>query len=777
MKLQIDNLDGGGPRDYTPAVDASQLPKLLRRLNRAAELRFSLVANSTDFVIPPNGARVTLGLANGQDMFSGHVAGPPGFDYLGWGQGGPVYRYRFVARSDEALLDRKRLPDRSPFVGRSAGDALRQLTSSLLPGVFDTSGVQDLDVLPSYVPDPQKKWSEHAALIGTLARASYRATQEAITFTPVGALTHTLDEDSSNFSAEGLKLAPADAAINDVTVIGLVEPQAYVKDYFVGDGSSLRFYLSQRPFVRQNVTILNEEYGGTELDATQWSEVDPGNAISVSGGTLQVAGGTGTDGQTTVMFAEKIELGGAFVLQHGDMLFNAPSDGVLGGLYAGGITAGACLAGFWITANGGQSDIQAVVNGVRSGPVATTSAGHHYVLSTRFYATAIYRKQQVFHSSPHPAGSGRGGSDIGADVRLVLEVHDIDPGNPASLVAPSTVLFDGVISAAPGFCRYALVNAANMNCSIAFTRLIKAVDAEVRSALPGQGYRTRLVGPLADGGECQVTTSEALQFFPQSAPAANEQIVVKYRGSGRALARVIDPAGIAALAMGSDDGVRAAVLHLKEPPPRTAVDCENAALALLDDGGGTAWAGEYQTWSDFLPAAQDIFPGDAVEVNAASRGAEFQAAVREVEIEVKDLKGEHCLYAVRFADDASQPLGFEFEASQVATGVAVTAVADDSAGTSFLAELTEAEITLVTSTTVNVDAGVPPPAGGGVEVRRSDLGWGPDNDRNLIGRFTTQSFALPRLARVQDYFLRPFDNSIPPKYSRYSTALHVDYPL
>jgi|ERR1700690_3903547 hypothetical protein len=63
------------------------------------------------------------------------------------------------------------------------------------------------------------------------------------------------------------------------------------------------------------------------------------------------------------------------------------------------------------------------------------------------------------------------------------------------------------------------------------------------------------------------------------------------------------------------------------------------------------------------------------------------------------------------------------------------------------------------------------------EVRWSDVGWGPANDRNLVGRFATQSFVIPRLSRAQSCFLRQYDASVPPKYSRYSAALHVDYPL
>jgi hypothetical protein len=62
-------------------------------------------------------------------------------------------------------------------------------------------------------------------------------------------------------------------------------------------------------------------------------------------------------------------------------------------------------------------------------------------------------------------------------------------------------------------------------------------------------------------------------------------------------------------------------------------------------------------------------------------------------------------------------------------------------------------------------------------VRRSDSGWGPGGSANLAGRFTTEAFNLPRLSRVQDYYLQQYDGSSPAKYSRYSALLHVDYPL
>ena len=86
MKLQIDNLDGHGLRDYTSTIDGTRSPHVVRHLNKPAMLTFSLVAEVPDFVVPAFGARVMLGRTNGHDVFSGYVKKTPVFEYLGWGQ-------------------------------------------------------------------------------------------------------------------------------------------------------------------------------------------------------------------------------------------------------------------------------------------------------------------------------------------------------------------------------------------------------------------------------------------------------------------------------------------------------------------------------------------------------------------------------------------------------------------------------------------------------------------------------------------------------------------
>ena len=278
----------------------------------------------------------------------------------------------------------------------------------------------------------------------------------------------------------------------------------------------------------------------------------------------------------------------------------------------------------------------------------------------------------------------------------------------------------------------------------------------------------------SDGGQCEISSTGTLNFYVQFLPILNQLIVASYRGSGRAVAQVENEASVASLQKGADDGTRGSVRVAKTPSARTDVDCENAALAILDDAPGTAWSGTYETWSDFLPgAAEDIFPGDAIMVNVPSRGAVFTAIVREVEIEIADPADDRGFYTIGFANDLASPLGIEYEAS--ATTVPLQdmppLLETTQVGAYYQIDLTEAQVTAVTSTTVQVDAGMAPSGGGGIEVRENDYGWGQANDRNLLGRFSTETFSLARLAETQDYFLRLYDASSPPKYSRYSAAL------
>ena len=773
MKLKIDNLDGAGLRDYSEFVRETPTPRIRRRLNRPSEFEATLVSSTPGFLVPAEGARVVVERGDtGNKLFTGYLRETPQFEYAGWGEGGPVYRYRLRALSDEYVLDRKVLPARAALTGRSAGEVLKQITEDVMPGKFDLSKVENLDVIPGFGIRPAKSWSEHAGEVALLARGSYRAHNGAMLLRSLGARSYVLREGEAGWEPREVKITRAGIEANDVLVLGQTEPQAHVKAYFMGDGVKLSFDLPETPFQSYSQTLLEEEYGEATLRATRWSVADPAGAVGVSGGKLTVNGGTGIDGQTVVRFAEKLELGGALTLQHGDLSFSAESAGVLGGLYAGTVTAGGCLAGFEISKAGGQCAIRALVNGAATGATITTQPGHRYGLTTRVHASEIYRQEQRFHSSRSRTG---GGAIVGS-VRIVLEAHEIDPGDPATLVAAATVLYDGVVTGAPGYCTYALVNAGELHCGMAFTRIARGAAAEVRSALPGHSYRTRLTGSLSEGAECRLL-STGIYFFPQYAPAAGEKIEVRYRSTGRALARVADAESMAAEQRAGDDGRRGVVKRVTLPAARTSVDCEKAALMLLEDGVEARISGECQGWSDALPGgAEDCFPGDGLELEMPSRGMSAATIVREVGIELIKPSEERSRYTIVFANDSSEPGGFSFENASGPAGE-VKALAKEEVGANCIGDLAGAEVTDVSSTQITMDMGCGAPAGGGFEARRSDYGWGAENDRNLAGRFSTRTFTLARLARAQEYYVRQYDGGSPRRYSRHSTLLRVDYPL
>jgi hypothetical protein len=781
MKLLIDNLDGLGLQDYTAFVGMNPSPAIRRRLNRPSEMKFGLSLSEALPAIPALGGRVVLVLAGGSDLFTGYIFQTPTLVYVGLGDHGAIYQCDINALSDAMLLDQKAPPSHPPFINRSAGNAFAQLVAEALPNWFGTTGIENGDAIPYYSVDPAKKWTSLAEEVALAGGCCYRDLGGELYFSPLAAVVYPLAESSSVFSPKDLKLQSENRVVNDLTILGPEEPGAHVKDFFVGDGQSTKFYMSQKPFSRSsqvalyNRTILDEVY--SELDPTHWSVTDRLAVISVNQGQLQVDGGTGIDGETLLTFIEQIELGGTTVIEHGDMIFNAASDSVIGGLYAGTITIAGCLAGFRVLPSGSNCTIQPLVGGSVSGTTLETQAGHHYVFTTQVYPTEAYRMQQVFHSSVHPSGVPRGGDGVAADVRVVLEIQDIDPGNPATQITPATVLYDGVISNAPAFCSYALINAGELHVDVAFTYIYLPVDALVRRTLPGESTATALTGSLRQGAQCQVSSSPSLQFYPEYIPAANELIEVSYRGQSHAAARVIDSGSILAHSRGGDDGVRGSIREIGMPLPRTSQDCETAALALMDDAG-QGWAGEYKTWTQTLPGgAIDIFPGDGLAIDIPSRAASFTSIVREVDMTISDLAGENSRYILRFVDVGDPSLDFAFVTALVKQRQVLNPIDVSLIGNAYISDLTKADFTNVTSTTVTIDAGTAPIPGGGIEVRYTDLGWGADNNRNLIGRFTTSSFSLTRYARAQSYFLRSYDNSVPAKYSRYSAVLHVDYPL
>jgi hypothetical protein len=186
MILTIDNFDGAGARDYTPMVESGRAPKIARKLNQPSKAQLSLVSDDPQFVVPATGGRIKISRSDNHAYFTGYLISEPEFEYLGWGQSGPVHRYLVEAVGDEWVLDRKRVIQRPSFIARTVGAALIQITEDILPGAFDTTEVQDLESQPVFAISSQRSWSEIAGELALRSRGVYRAHDAKISLKALG---------------------------------------------------------------------------------------------------------------------------------------------------------------------------------------------------------------------------------------------------------------------------------------------------------------------------------------------------------------------------------------------------------------------------------------------------------------------------------------------------------------------------------------------------------------------------------------------------------------
>jgi hypothetical protein len=174
--------------------------------------------------------------------------------------------------------------------------------------------------------------------------------------------------------------------------------------------------------------------------------------------------------------------------------------------------------------------------------------------------------------------------------------------------------------------------------------------------------------------------------------------------------------------------------------------------------------------------AQDIWPGDTLAVT--SEDVTTSLLVRSVV--AKDLHAlpEAIQYEVAFANGwaAQWEDGVGLRLSEaIATDAEFPATAAGGPA-QVLANLASLKVTSITPTAVTVDTGTAPSAGGGFEVRRSD-GFGADADAaDLVLRSPVRSFSLPRAAQVERFYIRAYDASTPPLYSRFSSAVFINAP-
>jgi len=304
-----------------------------------------------------------------------------------------------------------------------------------------------------------------------------------------------------------------------------------------------------------------------------------------------------------------------------------------------------------------------------------------------------------------------------------------------------------------------------------FCTVTQTGSAWVVSTLPGGATKTRLVGVAGEGVDCSLTTTGKITFFAGRVPVAGETVTVSYRLCSRAIARLEDAASIAAEAAGGMPGTARWLGKVLRPLARSSTDCESAAQAVLSfaSSRAAAIAGSY---ASINPTA-DVWPGDVLSIIANRQT--INVVVRRVAITDGNARPELLTYRIAFANDWAESLGVILSEA-IAPDSFLPPTAQAAPG-QVLANLQQLTVVSATATTLQLDAGTAPPIGGGFEVRLRNWDFGPGVDQNLVLRTPVRSFSIPRSAQVERYYIRMFDASNPPLYSRLSSAVFTNLPV
>lgn len=762
MILTIDNLNGRGPLDYSTTLAAKPSLRIQRQLNQPSTCSFTLM--------PLRLARITVSDDSGVVLFTGYAENEPVLTCAGEGVAGPVYEAVVSAVSDEILLDMQGI---SRQVSQFALPASQ--TAQLLTGLVNANGLTmntsaATGIVGRFVANAGETWSGNVGLLASSSGNLYRVISGGMTLAPVGGVTHTLSENDGTLVVSRLQASMTKMLANDITVCGEEEPAAYVTEVFTGDGTTVLFDLTEEPFFPSSSKAhpLVDLFQTPLVNLQLWQLQDTGSYLSITANGLTCTGGNGLDGETILFAGSDLELGGSLVIETSGVTINAGSTGILSGLYAGDINTANCLAGFQVSQSSGNTVISPLVEGLAVGSSFSPVAGHVYVLRTRLYAKEMQRVQQAYYAMGASGIELWGGDAIPCGVNLVLEIQDTTNGVNATPV----VLYDGSIAATPSICTFGLINSTNLQCSIRSVSVAQEGPTWVTSIPPGGNMMTRRIGTTAQVADCKIERTGKLRFYPTSVPQMGELIFVSYRTRHRSVARKANNTSVSPQNSAQLPSISRWMGTVTSPKAMSSVDCENAAAALLSlsSSRAAAWEGTYTGWN--MEAQSDIWPGDLLAVHAPSAGMDVNLIVRSVEIEVACTVPQLNRYSIRFANDWADALAIKTSLSVPAD----TWLPQQPQSAEPLVNLPIMTAT-VSSSAIQVNAGITAPSGGGFEVRRRDWFFGPGTDSDLVLRSPVSNFSIPREAVMEQYYVRAYDGATPPNYSRFSSAIFVNMPL
>ncbi len=289
-------------------------------------------------------------------------------------------------------------------------------------------------------------------------------------------------------------------------------------------------------------------------------------------------------------------------------------------------------------------------------------------------------------------------------------------------------------------------------------------------------------------------SADDLAFYAQSLPAAGTPIRYQSWEAQAAVSRLQASASIAIeKAVVGDDGIRSAIVTDLNPLPRTSEDCDNAALAFLQDRTGVFYNGTYTcTTLFFNPASGNVegfpVPGRFLHVNAPRRGLPNQKMlVTAVTMKLLDMKTDLIEFVISFGADLYLEKILKNFVDLVPPGVLVPSDKANppdprltiNAGNTFLPDLDQVQMPLTGIGPSGVQVLVDQVVAGSIEVRRRDTNWGRGVTPDLVtiielsGSPSGFIFNLDRRQFDQLWYMRNVGGG---RVSRRSKVLRVRWP-
>ena len=338
-----------------------------------------------------------------------------------------------------------------------------------------------------------------------------------------------------------------------------------------------------------------------------------------------------------------------------------------------------------------------MVQGTAAGTTFAVNPPTNTRCASAFIARKVRAWRAIYYSFGDNGLIAAGGDWVIAPGKIQMEIQEFVNGVGATPVT----LYDGGIANLPGTCMVMPASSINLIGTMRAVNLTNLGSGWVVSTPPSGGPYTRRVGTTAEAAECHLERTGKVVFYTGYTPVAGEQIAVSYRTIGRAVGRAVNTASQQALAQaGSPVGGRMDRLG-DRPPARSSADCRNAALVMEQAAASVSalWSGTYK--GNRTSFAADVWPGDALLLNAPSTNLNAQVVVRAVKVTYRASYPDLVEYEIAFANDWADDLAIKTSATVPANAWLPAPV-----NPTVLANLNGLTVTALNGSTVTVNTGV-----------------------------------------------------------------------